>query len=720
MSKDLELAMELRSALGDAIPVQLAPTPEIDRVVEHLAEALTAEVDEDASYLEHGDVSPAAMAKLFEAARYLWTVAPWKVASDAHLLRVDAPQLGVEGACLSIVGNLGEAFGFLLFPSLDAWDAFAAAGEQRDEGSLPDFGTSFLSLDFQRGSELPESMRREVDQHGWPVAGPDAFPCPGHFEREGIPSPLTERDVRILAACAGALPSFFVRHERCFRRDRGAPVSESIIDDDDLEVRFTLPYEAFDLFESTPAAGPSAPAGTARGPARQPPLLVGPKVGRNDPCPCGSGRKYKKCHLPGDEASAALERAPVHAADERLVLQMREWADRRFGEAWRRVDDDFVDPDATQSLARPWSVYHFEVDGKSVLDWFLEARGGKLPPAERRWLEAQRDGWLTIWEVVGVEPGRSLTVRDLLTGVERTVHEVSGSRVLVKRDAILARAVTCDDVSVLCGTHPRPLPPMEAAAVVRQMHARLRRKRDIAVAQLRDEAVGRHLIRRWEAAVDDLDRRRAIPPALHNTDGDPLLFTVDRFDVVPGREHEVEALLSEITGVVPPEPDGDDREFHFVKPGNAMHHGLNDTRIGTAVVEAGELRLETNSTNRADVLRRHVEAACAGLVGFREREQTDPHTLLAERSAREIEPPPPTPPEAQRLLLEVKQRHYASWLDERLPALSGKTPREAARTAAGRLRVDVLLKDIENMESRLPAGERFDLTGLRATLGLEP
>ena len=23
---------------------------------------------------------------------------------------------------------------------------------------------------------------------------------------------------------------------------------------------------------------------------------VGPKVGRNDPCPCGSGKKYKKCH----------------------------------------------------------------------------------------------------------------------------------------------------------------------------------------------------------------------------------------------------------------------------------------------------------------------------------------------------------------------------------------------------------------------------------------
>jgi preprotein translocase subunit SecA len=25
----------------------------------------------------------------------------------------------------------------------------------------------------------------------------------------------------------------------------------------------------------------------------------GKKVGRNDPCPCGSGRKYKKCHGTG-------------------------------------------------------------------------------------------------------------------------------------------------------------------------------------------------------------------------------------------------------------------------------------------------------------------------------------------------------------------------------------------------------------------------------------
>ena len=30
--------------------------------------------------------------------------------------------------------------------------------------------------------------------------------------------------------------------------------------------------------------------------APQPIRREEPKVGRNDPCPCGSGKKYKKCH----------------------------------------------------------------------------------------------------------------------------------------------------------------------------------------------------------------------------------------------------------------------------------------------------------------------------------------------------------------------------------------------------------------------------------------
>lgn len=35
------------------------------------------------------------------------------------------------------------------------------------------------------------------------------------------------------------------------------------------------------------------------------------KVGRNDPCPCGSGKKFKKCHVDNVAALNSAERATV-------------------------------------------------------------------------------------------------------------------------------------------------------------------------------------------------------------------------------------------------------------------------------------------------------------------------------------------------------------------------------------------------------------------------
>lgn len=38
------------------------------------------------------------------------------------------------------------------------------------------------------------------------------------------------------------------------------------------------------------------------------------KLGRNDPCHCQSGKKYKKCHLDQDEAAARELRAKMQPA----------------------------------------------------------------------------------------------------------------------------------------------------------------------------------------------------------------------------------------------------------------------------------------------------------------------------------------------------------------------------------------------------------------------
>ncbi len=37
-------------------------------------------------------------------------------------------------------------------------------------------------------------------------------------------------------------------------------------------------------------------------------------TGRNDPCHCGSGKKYKQCHLAADEAKARQAREKAAAA----------------------------------------------------------------------------------------------------------------------------------------------------------------------------------------------------------------------------------------------------------------------------------------------------------------------------------------------------------------------------------------------------------------------
>ena len=64
-----------------------------------------------------------------------------------------------------------------------------------------------------------------------------------------------------------------------------------------------------------PSRAPAAAARAARSPVRR----EGPKIGRNDPCPCGSGQKFKKCH------GAALEEEGASDADDasRLVARGR-------------------------------------------------------------------------------------------------------------------------------------------------------------------------------------------------------------------------------------------------------------------------------------------------------------------------------------------------------------------------------------------------------------
>lgn len=343
-------AAEVRAAVGPAIEVAVAPTPELATVMEAMAEGISG--NEKESYFEGGRVPRDRVADLFAAARALHAAAPWKRAAEEQTLRMDIPALGVEGACVSIIGALGQSLGLIIFPSQMAFHAFAGTADAGPLSEGPvDLGTTMLSLTFERAGRLPPSMRREALEHGWRVAGPDAYPRVEHRDKDGVSRPLTERDVRIATACALAVTAFTTSHGQVFSADHFEPVSVTFTGHDQVAVRLTAPGEAADLSEPEPQLGlfategaeprrraAAAPGATGGGP----PTGGRSRLARNQPCWCGSGKKYQRCHLAADRAADAAQEpqqaqpAPIHAVDERLVNRMARFAKARFGARWLR------------------------------------------------------------------------------------------------------------------------------------------------------------------------------------------------------------------------------------------------------------------------------------------------------------------------------------------------------------------------------------------------
>lgn len=246
---DEKLAGEIQDSFP-GIEVVVAPTPELDEVLLDLLTSLSRDTTEETSYLEGGRIPPDLIEELFHAADLLYVVAPWKAATDGQLLRLDIPALEIEAACVSIIGALGESIGFLIFPSIEGYDAFAATAELPRSPTKPiDLGTNIRSLTYERGADLPGKMRQEAIQHGWTVRSPDAYPFVEHRGRKGTLLPLTERDVRIVTACATSLSAFAAKHAGIFEKKFFEPICESYLDDDNLEVRFTIPFEAGPLFD---------------------------------------------------------------------------------------------------------------------------------------------------------------------------------------------------------------------------------------------------------------------------------------------------------------------------------------------------------------------------------------------------------------------------------------------------------------------------------------
>lgn len=78
-------------------------------------------------------------------------------------------------------------------------------------------------------------------------------------------------------------------------------------------------------------------------------------------------------------------------------------------------------------------------------------------------------------------------------------------------------------------------------------------------------------------------------------------------------------------------------------------------------------------------------------------------------------------PEVKAHIEQMMRKHWEAWPDMELPALQGRTPRQAVQNELGRQQVSALLEDAEKScrEGDGNLGGMENLEWVRRTLGIE-
>ncbi len=444
-------------------------------------------------------------------------------------------------------------------------------------------------------------------------------------------------------------------------------------------------------------------------------------VGRNDPCPCGSGKKYKRCCLRKEAEEGARAR---ELEDREVALALlNDFIDRfvsteevteAIEEFWTRKPDEFARSEGHQRNS---------VDAFNGWFWFDRptSRGStpaeeligypQIAPGVRHYLERMSKSSMQPWEVVDVVPGRTITLRQPLEGVDVTVNEKTGSRTIT-RGSFLAARVNPHGPSggpeLDCGL--LALPMLTASRVLDEITARreeFRRQNPRGDITVLYKELAPMFHDAWLAAFDP------VLPDVVNPDGETVLPTTVVFRIDGDG-----ALVASALDAHP--------ELERCEPGrwfwSAPDSRGREMPQGDVALTDDELRLHTLTKEAGERGRALIEALAGGVLSHLHTT----HESLQQRVRAEEHDGPPSAPNGLdpaingALVLEFQERHYRGWLDDAIPALDGATPREAANDKRLLPRLENLIRGLEGMyEEALRDGQpAYDPSWMWAELGL--
>jgi hypothetical protein len=476
-----------------------------------------------------------------------------------------------------------------------------------------------------------------------------------------------------------------------------------------------------------------------------------PTPGRNDPCPCGSGRKFKHCCLQAADKDDAA-RMLLRSAEGVLVPALFSYAADEFGaeffkEAW---EEFFVWHDVPENLDNcrefgttfdPFFVFSFVPDSADADlpdGWpteplalhFLHHEVDSCPPFHREFIAQACQSPASFFVVEATAPGRSIDLKDVLTGTRFHVLEQSASRTFQPGDLTYTRVVTAGGASIMIGAAPWIIPPAWHVHII-DLRDGLAPRRLMTRAGLIDYDI--EIRDQYHHIANALAKPRL--PQLQNTDGDPLEMTTLLYELTISPAEAVDRLkpLATLGDEVHISDETFDQagtltaaDLSWIKAGNRKNKSWDNTILGNLRVEGSRLTVEVNSVRRRDRIAKEIAKRLGSTATHVETKVTDLARELDRRRQRgrrgdaaALSPADAgRTPELEALEAEYLRKHWEAWVDTKVPALGNRTPRQAAKTARGRERLEALLSDFERSAKQSRSAFAPDIAELKKSLGL--
>lgn len=477
------------------------------------------------------------------------------------------------------------------------------------------------------------------------------------------------------------------------------------------------------------------------------------KIGRNAPCPCGSGKKYKKCCLNKSVTPAeTLTYRRLSKVLDTLMPKLMDHALATFGDmapsyamdeffGWPEPDEvpNETTIDRTEPLFWPWFIFNWEYDrlddenrilhcpeDTTPAEHFLKARRIDPRSEEARLIQAANRTPYSFFEVASAQPGQSVRVKDVLTFQETTVQEHLGSEALKTGDILFGRVITVEQVSMFLGLSAFALPPGMKPQLIDLRRSLSRGRNRLTQTDLYE----------WDMELRDLfwamDRALHAMPKWANTEGDPMEFHKLIYDI-DSPDLSVEKLsrlsssktLEEIRASARKDKNGsiESVDFDWSRKGNAVNKSMPNTVLGNIEIHKNRMTVTVNSATRAKIVQQEIENILGNTAKLRLDEITDVETMMQQYNDESTPPGNQLMkhPEVRQHIEQVLRTHWEDWPNQKIPALGNKTPKQAVRSADGREAVEALLQNAENSteDSNHPAVEKEFINDVRRRLKLD-